>query len=102
MIPQITAGKEKGIWGWREINEPVNWKDFSHFVSVFLGANRDTENYRVMQNCSLFSRTLPNSTAIGLRSNEIMTNHVVFWKHVCCLAWGVLFCNAIAWERMFF
>uniref|UniRef100_A0A8C1QSW8 Cilia and flagella associated protein 58 n=1 Tax=Cyprinus carpio TaxID=7962 RepID=A0A8C1QSW8_CYPCA len=51
MIPQITVRKEKGIW--REINEPVNWKDFSCFVSVFLGANRDTENYIVMQKRSL-------------------------------------------------
>jgi len=49
MIPQITVRKEKGIWSWREINEPVNWKNFSHLNSVFLGANRDTENYRVTQ-----------------------------------------------------
>lgn len=34
MIPRITVRKEKGIWSWREINEPVNWKDFSHFICV--------------------------------------------------------------------
>lgn len=49
----------------------------------------------------LISRTLPSSTAIGLRSIEIMTNRVVFWKHVCCLTWGFLFATALAWERMF-